>query len=264
MKPLAIEAIAVVGPGLDGWEQTASVLRAPDSYTGGELPPLPSNLFPGNERRRTTELVRLAVQVVHQLAKVSTLDLAQTVSVFSSAEGDMAVADRICSALTMPGMPVSPVQFQNVVHNAPAGYWSITAGAQLGSTSINAGHAAFAAGLVDAYANLRNGAAPVLFVCYDTPGPAVLEAHRPISAPFAVAMTLTLEPTARRCGVIEFDIVAEQPTTALAPGMLDALRAGNPAARGLSVLSHIANGTQDRVFLPYTSRSSLMIDVYPT
>ncbi len=46
-------------------------------------------------------------------------------AVFACSGGDTDVINRLCSALMLPGCPVSPQQFVNSVHNAPAGYWSI-------------------------------------------------------------------------------------------------------------------------------------------
>jgi len=126
----SLGSIAVLGPGLPGWSESLASLREPATYRAGPLPSDASVAYLSpNERRRTTPVIRLALQVVDQLARSSSLDLSKANSVFASALGDLRGVDGVCTALAAPGAPVSPLQFHNVVHNIPAGYWSRAAGA---------------------------------------------------------------------------------------------------------------------------------------
>jgi hypothetical protein len=264
VNPAFVEAVAVVGPGLPDWCRTADVLRDPSAYLADEVAVEGAVSVMSNERRRTTVTIRLALQVLDQLTKGSSLDLSRVTSVFATSWGDLQVIENLLTALVTPGIPVSPVQFSNLVHNAPAGYWSIGAGARRSSTSVTAGEETFAAGLVDAlvWVNCRNET--VLYVCYDHPGPAIVDRYHPVGAPFAVALALTAEPTSNSCCTVEVELGPEQPETAMEHPDLERLRGGNPAARALPLLRAIATGTGGRVVLSSDSgRSSLVINVVP-
>lgn len=263
MRPAFVESIAVIGPGLADWSESLGPLREPATYRTGPLPDDAAVAFLSpNERRRTTPVIRLALQVIDQLARYSSLDLSRANSVFASAHGDLRGLDGVCSALAMPGAPVSPLQFHNVVHNIPAGYWSRAAGATGPSTSLSAGDATFAAGLIEAATWLGSGDnGAVLLVGYDLPGPAALARHVPVCAPFAVAMMLLPEATNGHCCALHMAVIDRAPETDMAHPELETLRRGNPTARALPLLTAIATGKGGRVLLPYVGHSTLAIEV---
>jgi 3-oxoacyl-(acyl-carrier-protein) synthase len=187
MRPAFVESIAVIGPGLADWHEGQGVLREPSTYRVGPLSSDGAIALRGrHKRRRTTPVIRLALQVVDQLTRSSSLDLSKATSVFASAVGDLQGLDGVCTALAAPDASVSPLQFHNVIHNIPAGTWSRAAGATAPSTSLSAGDATFAAGLIEAIACLgQGGDGPVLLVCYDHPGPAVtFPSMRPLPSPW--------------------------------------------------------------------------------
>lgn len=264
MTPAFIEAVAVVGPGLGDWSRAVDVLRDPSTYLVDEVMVDASVAVTPNERRRTTPTIRLALQVLDQLVKRSSLDLSRAASIFATSWGDLQVIENILTALATPGIPVSPVQFHNMVHNAPAGYWSIGAGARRSSTSVTAGEGTFAAGLMDALVWVRSRKENVLYVCYDYPGPAIVNRYHPIGAPFAVAMALTAEPTGNSSCTVGIECGPERPETTMDHPDLERLRGGNPAARALPLLRAIATGAGGRVVLSSElGRSSVTIDVVP-
>jgi hypothetical protein len=263
MRTVYIDSIAMVGPGLPDWRQASEILRDPATYVPDEISVGGDISLTPNERRRTTPVIRLALSVMQQLAKQSVLDLSTATAVFASSWGDFQVIDGILMKLTLPGVPVSPVQFHNVVHNTPAGYWSIGARSHGSSTSLGAGEATLAAGLLEAVVCLSNEDTPVVFACYDYPAPPVIDQHHHICAPFAVAMTLTRAPINGHSYSLHAKLIDEEPETALPHKDLERLRAGNPAARVLPLLRNIATGTGGRVVLSTSGRSSLAIDVLP-
>jgi hypothetical protein len=263
MKSMFVEAAAVLGPGLPDWEEGAAVLRNPAAYVAQDIPPEGSSSLSPNERRRTTPLIRLALRVVDQLARSSSLDLSKAVSVFASSDGDLQVIDGVCWALSLPGQPVSPMQFHNIVHNAPAGYWSLGARARAPSTSLTGRYATVSSGLLEAFTLLATGSSPVLFACCDHPGPYRVDKYRPRLAPFAIALALTPEPTRNYLCALRPSIVGETLETKMSVDELEALRRGNPTARALPLLRAIAMGTESRVVLSYVGQSSLAVDVIP-
>ena len=264
MTAAYVEAIAVIGPGLSDWESAAGALRDLSTYRADGIIADTAVGVPPNERRRTTPLIRLALGVLDQLAKRSSLDLSQAGSVFATSWGDLEVTENMMSALIAPGIPVSPVQFHNIVHNAPAGYWSIGARARKSSTSLTAGEGTFAAGLTDALAWVATRNEAVVFVCYDYPGPAIFDNYHPIHARFAVAMALTAERTDGSCCRVQIGYVPKALESVMAQPDLESLRTGNPAARALPLLAAIASGVGDRVVISSaTGGSSVAIEVVP-
>jgi hypothetical protein len=267
MKTIFVEAVEMLGPGLRNWDEGAALLRDPGSYVSTDTLPAgdPAMLAP-NERRRTTEAIRLALRVIEQLAERSSVDLSNTTSVFASSAGDLHMTDRVCFALSLPGAPVSPTHFHNVVHNATAGYWSIGAHARAASTSLSAGDESFVAGLFEAWSIADTDRVPVLFVAYEHPAPAIIDRHWPICAPFATAMLLSHEPLGRNCHAMRVQRVPRCDDTRMACAEWERLRTGNAAARALPVLERLATGSSESVFLLSAEnggRSSVAIDVAP-
>lgn len=254
-----IAGIGLVMPGVDGWEQAREVLSGKAVDLGQSLPAMARNLLPANERRRTTRLIQMALHVAEQALEGLPGDFS---SVFASSCGDLEIVDKIMAALTLPGKPVSPTQFHNSVHNAPAGYWSILAGSNMPSTSISAWNESFSAGLVEALSQLGTEHHSVLLVSYDLPGPQRLHKHRPVCQPFATALLLTTREEGPALKLAVEPPGYAQVSTLDEPGW-EALRKDNPAARSLPLLQQLARGKPGRIFLPYTSGQLLRVDLEP-
>ncbi|HEV7913120.1 MAG TPA: beta-ketoacyl synthase chain length factor [Albitalea sp.] len=267
MKTIFVEAVEMLGPGWSNWEEGAALLRDPGACVSTAALPAgdPAMLGP-NERRRSTETIRLALRVVELLARRSSVDLSETTSVFASSAGDLQMTERVCLALSLPGAPVSPTHFHNVVHNATAGYWSIAARARAASTSLSAGDESFVAGLFEAWSMVDTDRAPVLLVAYEHPAPAVIDRHWPVCAPFATAMLLSPEPLGRNCHAMRMQLVPLCDDTRMAGPGWERLRTGNAAARALPLLERLATGSSESVCLRTAangSRSSVALDVRP-
>jgi hypothetical protein len=261
VKAVFVDAIAVLGPGMPNWHETAELLRNPMAAAVLDAPVEAGALLTPTERRRATPTIRLALGVAKQLAAESSVDLSKAASVFASSVGDLDILDGVCSALRSPNPPVSPAQFQHIVHNAAAGYWSIAAASTALSTSLSAGDGSFAAGLLEAVTTLLDGNDPVVLVCYDHPGPEILAQHLPVAAPFAVALSLTAAPQPGcRCS-LAFDVAAGDIETCCGSAALEPLRLGNAAARSLPLLERIAQGREGLVALPYIGPSRLRVAV---
>jgi hypothetical protein len=179
-------------------------------------------------------------------------------SVFASSCGDLQTADQILHALTLPDRPVSPTRFQNSVHNAAAGYWSIARRDASQSISISAHDSTFSAGLLDAVSNVLTGGGSTLLIAYDSVAPPALRAFRPFSASFAVGLLLVATTQAWNIAVTveereDYDTMPEE--------RLEALRIGTPAARSLPLLLRIAANRPGKVVLPYLDKLGVVVDV---
>ena len=255
-----VDALGLAGPGMASWQDSIAVLAGKGTYRTGDCPRCTSTLLPANERRRVPTSARMALQVAEEAMARSTLDIDSVCSVFATCHGDTEIIHKICVALAEPERSVSPTQFHNSVHNAAAGYWAIAAHSPMPSTTVSAYHASFVAGLMEAVAQLRVEARPVLLVAYDYPAPDPLAASVGAYLPFAVAMVLTPDatPQSTRLGI---ETVSQQPVQGMHCGELERLRVSNPAACGLPLLRVLATGASGRVILPHVNGLQLAVNV---
>lgn len=264
MNPVFINSVGVAAPGLMGWPEALPVLLAEQCYQPAEMPRLVPAMLPPNERRRATRTIRLALQACQEAMENSPYRAEKVSSVFASSEGDTELLDSLCTALAKDKPVLSPFEFHNSVHNAPAGYWSIATGSHRASTSLCAFDGSFSCGLIDAVAQAAVESTPVLMVAYDQPLPPPLDAKRHLVAPFAAAVLIGPEPMEgdltqarlRISSTPEEEDVVDDPK-------LERLRLGNAAARGLPLLVALARKTQAKVTLPYQSGSSLIVELAP-
>jgi len=263
MNDIYIHGIGLIAPGMRTWTEAAAVFRGDILYEETELPAFSPNLLRPNERRRTTALIKLALQVAEQAVDHSTTAPEQTCTVFSSSEGDIDIVDKICSALTEPDRPVSPTNFHNSVHNAPAGYWAIATGCQLASISMSAGPGSFVGGLLEAASISAVEKSPTLLVSYDLPPPEILMPMIPIQKPFGSAMVISGDSKAGSVARLQLQLTAADEETTLSDPVLEALRLSNPAARALPLLKAIASKHAQTVVLPYLQDQNLTVVCTP-
>lgn len=257
MSAVAIAGIGCCAPGLNGWTEAAAVLRGAARYVAAPAA-IAAGILTGDLRRRSGEHIRLAVQVGAEAVAQSRLDPATLTSVFASSESDGHVTHHICEAVAAAHPQVSPTRFHNSVNNAPAGYWSMAVQSQAPSTSVAGFDASFAVGLLEAYTQVLVEGVPVLFVAHDVPLPPPLHAVRPLASACGIALVLT--PASADLPRLALAQVPAAVETALADPPLEALRRGNPAARGLPLLRAIAGGG-GTVLLPAVAGVSLRVQV---
>jgi hypothetical protein len=170
----------------------------------------------------------------------------------------------ILDTLAQPAREMSPTQFHNSVHNAPAGYWSIATGSHAPTTSLAAHDASFAAGLLEASSQLVASGAPVLFVAYDGAYPGPLHRVRPIAASFAVALLLSPSPGASCLASLSIARTRGRAgAEPFADAELERLRRGNPAARSLPLLAAMARADRAEIEIEETASHLLRISVVP-
>jgi hypothetical protein len=188
--------------------------------------------------------VAWALAVAQEAAASSGLDAGAFSMVFASSDGDGDIVHRLCTALAAPAPTVSPTDFHNSVHNAATGYWSIGARSQAASTAICAYDGSFAAGLLEAAAQIAVEQRPVLLVAVDLPYPPPLAPHRPVRHGFAAALALAPGEGME----ISLD------GTAASPLPLREFE-GNAAAAALPLLAVLAGSGAATVHLPLAERA---------
>src|SRR4051812_10159115 len=113
-----IEAIGLLGPGLQGWEGSRAVLAGTEPYRPGRTVIPTSDLLPPAERRRAGLPIKLALAVGREAFTSAGSDAAQTPTVFTSSSSDGRILHELCETLGTVEREVSPTRFMNSVHNA--------------------------------------------------------------------------------------------------------------------------------------------------
>ena len=259
-----VEGVGLLGPGLNGWQASRQLLAGGAAYIDMPIVVTADELLPAAERRRTGLPVKLALAAGRAAFVHAQRDAATTATVFTSSAGDGETLHHICSTLASPEREISPTRFHNSVHNAAAGYWSIASRSHAQSTSLCCYDASFAAGLLDAAAQVAVDGKPVALIAYDHPYPEPLHTVRAISGSFGMALVMTPHATARAFASLEVNFM---PGAAGATRMddrgLEAVRAGVPAARSLPLLCALARGTTEVIILEYLAGSHLHVQVAP-
>jgi hypothetical protein len=257
-----VQGIGLLGPGLSGWPEGASVLAGRRDYAPQPtLLPAPV-LLPATERRRAGRVVKLALAIASEAVQDAGAEPAHLRSVFSSSGGDGHNCHEICQALAVEPREISPTRFSNSVHNASAGYWSIATGATPASTVLCAFDGSFCAGLLEALTQVSVDRVTVLLVAYDTEYPEPLHAKRAVPDAFGIALVLTPDRDERSSGRLEAALDAGDPDT-LEDSRLEALRRAVPAARALPLIRQLALGEPGRVVLEYLDAWRLAVEVEP-
>ena len=259
-----VEGVGLLGPGLNSWQASRALLTGAVAYV-----PLPtvvtaSELLPAAERRRTGLPVKLVLAAGHEALRHAGRDPATMATVFTSSAGDGENLHHICASLASPERDISPTRFHNSVHNAPAGYWSIATHSQESSTSLCCHDSSFAAGLLDAAAQVTADVKAVTLIAYDQPYPEPLHSVRPISASFGMAMVLAPQATHPVFAVLDIHFVAGKASESrMTDAALDAVRSAVPAARCLPLLAALARGSSTEIILAFGEKNHLHVAVAP-
>ncbi len=233
--------------------------------------------IPPRERRRAGLMINLAVTVAHQACEHAGVDKSQVPSVFVSSMGDTDITDYMCRKLAQPDKLLSPTKFHNSVHNAPSGYWTISAENRAPSSFVGAYDHSFGTGLLEAASQVQAGAQPVLLVVYDIENRRPFSDVSPISESFAAGLVLgPSEVGSSGAGIgVEMQLVLQAGSTAAAgakeaaaimPDFAD-LAARNPSASSLGLLEQlvrVCSGERSGAELTIPAASSLGLQLILT
>ncbi|MDB5411833.1 MAG: hypothetical protein JWR10_168 [Rubritepida sp.] len=257
-----IGGVSVLGPGLPGWAQSEAVLAGREAWVMAEaIAPAPA-ILASTERRRTGITTRFALAAAME-ATDGEADRSVLETVFSSGNGDGMVIGAMMEAMHEADGVISPTQFHNSVHNAAAGYWHIAVGSTAPSLSVGGHDGAFAAGLLAAATTAVTGGGAVLLCAYDTPMPSPLSGVRRTDFPFAVALVLRPESGLSARATLDLRYVPEAAPVEPVGDDLDALSAGNPAARSIPLLRALATRREALIRLPMLDDAYLELLIAP-
>lgn len=260
MMHVALQGVGLYAPGLPNWQAAVPVLRGEQGLLGEPAPAVALPLPPA-ERRRTSACARAAWAAAEQALAQSGRDAREANTVFSSSGGDGAILHQLCTALASPERAVSPTQFHNSVHNAPAGYFSIAHGSHAASTSLCHHAAPFAAGLLEAAVQVSLENRPVLLVGFDLVAPFPLAPLWPAQQDFAVALLLAPPDHEPALAQWRISLSTEMPTTrSESASWITRFICDNPLAESLHPLSALASGKPIRHRFPYLAPLSLEME----
>jgi hypothetical protein len=260
-----IQSIGLFGTGFENWAAAEPILSGEQPYVATALIPPSPEWLPPAERRRTSDIIRLAMVAGKEALANAQVSPSESATVFSSSGGSGEVIHQICESLASDDRDVSPTRFHNSVHNAPAGYWGIAAKNEWPSTSLCGHDASFAVGLIEAIAQAKSVNHPVLLLVHDLPYPEPLNSVRPVQGLFSLALllsahhddraryTLTLDPGAANQDTYQETIMADE--------LLERFRLGNPAARALPLLVAIAKKSVQQITIVGTNQSMLTMSI---
>lgn len=259
---VGILGVGLLAPGLEGWAAGREVLAGKRPFDPRTLPDPDASLLPANERRRSSDCVRWAVQVAQEAMAQSVLDPQEVATVFASSGGEMEVLDKLCRALATSERVVSPTLFHQSVHNTAAGYWGIATSCQQSSTALSCYDDSCAAGLLEAVTYACVEERPVLFVAYDLPAPAPLNGARPIASAFATALVFTpLVEQVFATAEVTLTAAAGRDVSHAFSQEFERLRLDNPAARLLPVLQALAMERRAMINLNLLDDQRLIVEV---
>ena len=266
MTPLFIDGVAMWTPAWPGWGTARSAFRGEAGDAGAPAdPPLrrPSpELLPAAERRRAPDSVALALEVATQAVAQSGHCAVDLASVFSSAHGDLALTDSLCSALVNTPTAVSPTKFLNSVHNAASGYWTQATGCPQASVAVSAFRHSFAAGLLEACVQCAAEGRAVLLVACDIEACGALASSTESRGLLGFALVLSPVPGVRSVAALAWSL-ASGPTApcALNSAAAQAL-AGNAMADGLALFEALAVARPAALRLPLSATLALELRLH--
>ncbi len=263
MKLIAyLDGVGLLGSGLDNWIAARPILAGAAGYVPRHIDVPPPMALPPAERRRVGLGVKVALAVARDAVAAAQLDAGRLATVFSSSSADGDTCDAICRTLASEDRQISPTRFHNSVHNAPAGYWGIASGAMTPATVLCAYDGSFAAGLLEALAQVNVDTTGALLVTYEAPYPEPLHAKRPYPSAFGLALVLLPRQGPNSLARLQVELV-EAPADRLANPDLEALRRRIPSARSLPLLQALARCRAERVVLEYLEPLSLTVTIQP-
>jgi len=234
---LYVNAIGFAAPGADSSAALFAHFRGAGWSGPVDWKPAPACLT-RRQAVRLSDSTRLAIMAAEQIGQALP---EQAAWVFASSTGEGQTLNEILAALSQPEILIQPLRFQNSVHNAAQGQWSIVAHATGPATSIAAYDDTVGAGLLKAMMQAALERTAVGLVVFDAPFPPPLHEKRRFDLPMAAALALSPESTPESRCVLEFEIIARAAPSGLdetnaAPGLLDS---GNPVRFILPLLERM-------------------------
>ncbi len=195
-------------------------------------------------RRRNSLLVNMVADVASQASEQAGITLSRLRVVVGSAFGELTTLVEMLEERERDGL-LSPLRFQNSVHNSAVGHLSIAHKNKTSAISLAAGNDTVAMALLEAMTLLALGGDEVIVIVGDEPLPQSIWPGRPTSAVSAALVLGSDAPTATRPALAVLEDL-RQVATAAAPGDRP-LEVDCPCAAILPLIAAIAGRRFGRV-----------------
>lgn len=257
------------GPGFNNWSELSALFSDQQLEIEQSKGPKPE-IIPANERRRAPLPVRLAVESSWQATQHAGLDPAKLASVFVSGLGDTQLTDYMCRVLASQNKALSPTKFHNSVHNAAAGYWTISTGCMEAANSVAGFQQSVSLTLLEALIQCHAEQRPVMLTFYDAPCSDVLLELMKNEISFASSIIIAPSNNSQNeseSDVPVYQVEVEQANVDwpefIACEMLQNCYAVNPVGRVLPLLKAVAlkNLGSNHLQLPISAETSLKISL---
>jgi len=259
-----IQSIGVAGSHFKTWKELQAVFNGTNALSDEPSEIFKTTILKPNEARRTSVTIKMVLQAAEETLSQSAFTANQLFSVFISSDGDPNILQSICQELATEDKFISPTQFHNSVHNAPAGYWSIGHQAMKGANSLACGDSSLAGGLVEASSLLDAGEDAILLVCFDLKSPSPLNSARAINYSLAHSMIITQDQQAESICAVDFDIKSNADDVSIMQNAaLSDYCNDSPASRGLPFLEALASPEAKNIVLHYSSSLVLDLNMFP-
>lgn len=256
------------GLGFRTWSDLADIFAGEKPQDDGSKGPKPE-IIPANERRRAPLPVRLAVESSWQAVQHADVDPAELASVFVSGLGDTQLTDYMCRALVAPNKALSPTKFHNSVHNAAAGYWTISTGCMQAANSVAGFQQSVPLTLMEALIQSQIEQRPVLITFYDAPCSDVLHDLLKNEVSFATSVIVAPPNTTSSLPNYQAQVIQEavEWPDFTADKVLQNIYTSNPSGRVLPILKAIAldnvasKSLQEPLKMPLSAQTSFQLSI---
>ena len=233
-----IEAISASAPGAPDWPALRELLFDGEWEHDPGWAPVATCLSPRQAKRMSLQ-TSLALSATEGIVD----GIAENAAwVFASSIGEGQTLHDILEALCEDEILIQPTKFQNSVHNAALGQWTIAAKETGPATSIAAFDHTVGAGLLKAIMQITLEQRSVGLVLFDAPLPPPLDEKRPLGVPMAFALALSPECTDSTIAQIDWRVGGDAPSDPTTRAGLALKRTGNPIAAAMPLLEVVALG----------------------
>lgn len=278
-----LSAFGAWGKGFANWDELVELIQNPDALPKEESlhskGPKPE-VIPANERRRSPLPVKLAVESSWQATQMAGVDPSTLRCVFVSGFGDTQLTDYMCKVLATESKELSPTKFHNSVHNAAAGYWTISTGCEKAANSVAGFQDSVSLTLMEAMIQCQQEQEPILLTFFDAPVSSVLTDIMGSGSAFSFSMIIEpcdLDSNGKAIGDTKGSLEADNntfmisasvsegqcdwPALTNAHTIVEEVYHNNPSARILSLIEMIRGiGPKERSF-PMGAFSCLNVSV---
>ena len=254
-----LDAVTLVAPGVETSDQLKEALSNP-SFTGfpSDWKPKPDSIASRMYRRFSPQTL-LAFLVAERIATELSSDAAW---VFGSAFGEGETLKVILDALSTPHMAIRPTRFQNSVHNAASGQWTIARGTRNDATSICGGDCTAGSSLLKALMQVQLETRPVGVVLFDSPLPYPLSVSHKLTVPAGAGFAFSPIKNPASLARIEYALCDATCTLAKSRFAQVAEATGNPVFATLPFYECISEKVDRDILISLNGGLSLRLKVF--